>query len=80
MPQQSVTLAQRLRRWHHRPRRRRAAYSIWAAAKTLTMAATVASNFAGATTVGLSSQLIKIVSGVSGGWRSVMVNRSALVT
>jgi hypothetical protein len=31
-------------------------------------------------TVGLSGQMIKIASGVSGGWTSVMINRSALVT
>jgi hypothetical protein len=66
--------------WRHRLRRRRAAYSICAAAKTLTIAATVACSFAGSTTVGLSGQMIKIASGVSGGWTSVMVNRSALVT
>ena len=76
----SGTAARGVSRWHHRPRRRRAAYSIWAAAKTLTMAATVACNFAGATAVGLNGQMIKIASGVSGGWTSVMVNRSALVT
>jgi hypothetical protein len=44
------------------------------------MAATVACNLAGSTTVGLSGQMIKIASGVSGGWTSVMINRSALVT
>jgi hypothetical protein len=48
--------------------------------KTLTMAATVACNLAGSTTVGLSGQMIKIASRVSGGWTSVMINRSALVT
>jgi hypothetical protein len=37
------------------------------------MAATVACNLAGSTTVGLSGQMIKIASGVSGGWTSVMI-------
>jgi hypothetical protein len=44
-----------------RPRRRGAAYSIWAADKTLTMAATVACNLAGATTVGFGGHSIMIV-------------------
>jgi hypothetical protein len=44
------------------------------------MAATVACNLAGSTTVGLSGQMIKIASGVSAGRTSVMINRPALVT
>jgi hypothetical protein len=44
------------------------------------MAATVACNLTGSTTIGLSGQMIKIASGVSCGWTSVMINRSALVT
>jgi hypothetical protein len=65
-----LTFVGSLSRSHHRPRRRRAAYSIWAAAKILTMAATVTCNFTGSTTLGLSGQMIKIISGLSYGLMS----------
>jgi hypothetical protein len=50
--------------WRFRPAARRAAYSICAAPRTLTIAATVACNFAGSTTVGFGGQLIKITAGL----------------
>ena len=74
-----LTFVGSLNRSHHRPRRRRAAYSIWAAAKILTMAATVTCNFTGSTTLGLSGQMIKIISGLSYGLMSWTAKRSAFV-
>jgi len=49
----------------HRPAARRAAYSICAAPSTVTIAATVACNFTGSTTVGFGGQLIKIAVGLT---------------
>src|SRR4029453_8641650 len=65
--QSMVTLAPSLSLRGHRPRRRRAAYSIWAVDKTLTMAATVACNLASSTTVGLWGQVLSVASGGLGG-------------
>ena len=64
----------------HRPWIRRAAYSIGAAAKIFTIAATVACTFTGSTTVGFGGQLIKIISRVSYGLMSWTTKRSTLVT
>ncbi len=47
-----VTHAESLSRSGYRPLRRRAGYSIWAAAKTFTVAATIACSFATSTGVG----------------------------
>jgi hypothetical protein len=44
------------------------------------MAATVACNFTGSTTVGFSGHLIKITAGLPVGWMRMTAKRSALVT
>lgn len=56
--------------------RGRAAYSLWAAAKIFTMAATAACNLAGSITLGLGGQMIKIISGLPHGLMSWTAKRS----
>ena len=59
--------------------RGRAAYSLWAAARIFTMAATAACNLAGSITLGLGGQMIKIISGLPHGlmsWTAKTVARS----